>query len=166
MLLPFGQTVRVWRQHRGMTQQALAAAARLPRPNLSAIERGEREVTLATLRALAAALDVNPGRLADGTPPQPEQAVRLSRKAMERIAEAAIAHRRLPNPAEAALASWLGELVEQRRQVLRGRRSALRGRRRVRAAWLQLAAACPPQVVHSLFERAENRLSIHGSTTD
>jgi transcriptional regulator with XRE-family HTH domain len=60
---PFGETVLAWRLARGMTQAALARAACIPRPNLSAIERGDREVTLKTLRALALALEVRPGVL-------------------------------------------------------------------------------------------------------
>ncbi|HMF41326.1 MAG TPA: helix-turn-helix transcriptional regulator, partial [Polyangia bacterium] len=67
---PFGETVLAWRLARGMTQAELGRAARIPRPNLSAIERGDREVTLKTLRALALALDVRPGVLADGIPPE------------------------------------------------------------------------------------------------
>jgi transcriptional regulator with XRE-family HTH domain len=45
-MLPFGATVVAWRLARAMSQENLARAAGIPRPNLSAIERGEREVTL------------------------------------------------------------------------------------------------------------------------
>lgn len=68
-MLPFGETVLAWRLARGLTQAALANLARVSRPNLSAIERGQREVTLGTLRALAVALDVRPGVLVDGVSP-------------------------------------------------------------------------------------------------
>lgn len=66
-MIPFGQAVLLWRLHRGLTQQTLAVKARVPRSNLSAIERGKREVSLRTLRSLALALEVRPGVLADGT---------------------------------------------------------------------------------------------------
>src|SRR6266700_81765 len=68
-MLPFGETLLAWRLARGMSQAELAQAARMSRPNLSAVERGDREVTLRTLRRLALALDVRPGILADGVAP-------------------------------------------------------------------------------------------------
>ena len=67
--LPFGQAVMLWRRQGGLTQQALARRAGIPQPNLSAIERGGRAVSLTTIRALAAALGVRPGMLVDGMPP-------------------------------------------------------------------------------------------------
>src|SRR6185312_11287307 len=102
----FGETVLAWRLTRGMTQTQLARAARVPRPNLSAIERGDREVTLRTLRALALALDVRPGALVDGEMPNAPGAP-FTRTQMERIADAAVQGTRLPDEREADLARWL-----------------------------------------------------------
>src|SRR6185437_7370469 len=103
---PFGETVLAWRLTRGMTQAQLARAARIPRTNLSAIERGEREVTLPTLRALALALNVRPGTLVDGETPG-ASASPLTRTQMERIAEATVRGTALSDPRESALARWL-----------------------------------------------------------
>lgn len=50
--------VRAWREHRGLTQEALAAAAGISTPFLSQIEGGKRVGSLDTLRAIARALDV------------------------------------------------------------------------------------------------------------
>ncbi len=50
--------VRAWREHRGLTQEALAAAAGISTPFLSQIEGGKRVGSLDTLRAVARALDV------------------------------------------------------------------------------------------------------------
>lgn len=50
--------VRAWREHRGMTQDALAAAAGVSKPFISQIEGGKREGTTATLKKLARALGV------------------------------------------------------------------------------------------------------------
>ena len=83
-----------------MTQAELARASHIPRPNLSTIERGDRDVTLRTLRALALALDVTPGTLADGVSPH-QSSSPLRREAMERIAAAAVTGRPLANPREA-----------------------------------------------------------------
>jgi transcriptional regulator with XRE-family HTH domain len=59
----FGQRVRVLRIQRGLSQEALADAARLHRTHISLIERGERSMRLETLAALALALGVQPSEL-------------------------------------------------------------------------------------------------------
>jgi len=50
--------IKLWREHRGLTQQALAVLAGISKPYLSQIETGKRQGTLETLSALARALDV------------------------------------------------------------------------------------------------------------
>jgi DNA-binding XRE family transcriptional regulator len=57
-LLAGSTPLRAWRQHLGMTAQALAASAGLSRPYLTQIESGRRTGTLATLERLAHALGV------------------------------------------------------------------------------------------------------------
>jgi len=51
--------IKALREHRGLTQAALAKAAGIGRLYLSQIETGRRAGSLATLRALAKALKVN-----------------------------------------------------------------------------------------------------------
>lgn len=50
--------VRVWREHRGMTATALAAAADISNSQLSAIENGESSGSVAALRRMANILQV------------------------------------------------------------------------------------------------------------
>lgn len=50
--------VRVWREHRGLTAQALAEAAGLAQSYVSQIETGKRDGTVDTLVKLAGALGV------------------------------------------------------------------------------------------------------------
>jgi antitoxin component HigA of HigAB toxin-antitoxin module len=50
--------LRAWREHRGLTLQALADAAGLSKPYVSQIESGKRAGTAATLKKLASALGV------------------------------------------------------------------------------------------------------------
>lgn len=50
--------VKVWREYRGLTQDALAAQAGISKAYLCQIETGRREGAIKTLRALAAALGV------------------------------------------------------------------------------------------------------------
>ena len=51
--------IRVWRQHRGLTQQQLAGAAGIDKSYLSQIETGKRGGSAKVLRAIANALDVD-----------------------------------------------------------------------------------------------------------
>lgn len=60
------RNVRAARERRHLTQARLASAAGLSKSGLSLVERGIREATLATLLALARALQVPPELLLDG----------------------------------------------------------------------------------------------------
>jgi DNA-binding XRE family transcriptional regulator len=51
-------SVKLWREHRGMTQQDLADKAGISKSYLSQIESGKRQGTVDTLSAIARALDV------------------------------------------------------------------------------------------------------------
>ncbi len=50
--------VKLWREHRGLTQHDLAKRAGISKPYLSQIETGKRQGTVETLGAIARALDV------------------------------------------------------------------------------------------------------------
>ncbi len=51
-------SIRLWREHRRLTQQELADQAGISKPYLSQIESGKRQGTVETLAAIARALDV------------------------------------------------------------------------------------------------------------
>ena len=143
-MLPFGETVLAWRLERGLTQAELALAAHLPRPNLSAIERGDREVTLKTLRSLALALGVRPGVLADGVSPHDERGG-LSRAGLERIAKAAVSGKPPGDPREAAAAQWLRKTASARIGGFRSGRSD--------RAYFRLRISETAETVASLVDR-------------
>ena len=50
--------IRVWREHRGMTQQQLAEAAGISTPYLSQLESGKRTGSTEVLTAIAKALNL------------------------------------------------------------------------------------------------------------
>ncbi len=50
--------MKLWREHRGLTQQALADQSGISKPYLSQIESGKRQGTVETLAAIARVLDV------------------------------------------------------------------------------------------------------------
>jgi DNA-binding XRE family transcriptional regulator len=56
--------VKVWREHRGMTQEKLAKASGVSRPMIAAIEAGHKRGGIATLKKLAEALRIDSDHLA------------------------------------------------------------------------------------------------------
>ena len=69
-MISFSQNLRSWRLCRGWTQEELARRSGVSRPNLVALERGQRECTLTTLYRLAASFEISPGVLLDQAPPE------------------------------------------------------------------------------------------------
>ena len=166
-MLVFGQAIRIWRTHRGLSQARLARVAGLSRPNLSTIERGGRDVTLGTLRALAVALEVTPGTLADGIPPAlPGRIASLSRQALERIADGVVRNRPVRGELERTLVELLRHLTKARRHLAFGRGGLPRVGSRVETiSWLRLKASCPRPVLRTLLERIDDRLRLYGTQT-
>jgi DNA-binding XRE family transcriptional regulator len=58
-LLDGENKIKVWRMHRGMTQQALADSCGVSKPYISQLEAGSRLASQGVLRKLAAALRVD-----------------------------------------------------------------------------------------------------------
>ncbi len=58
-LLAGDNPLRVWRRHRGMTQQALAVAIGIGKSYLSEIESGKKDGSIRVIKAAAEFLDVD-----------------------------------------------------------------------------------------------------------
>ena len=56
--------VKIWREHRGLTQDGLAKASNISRSMIAAIEAGHKKGGIATLKKLAGALGVDLDNLA------------------------------------------------------------------------------------------------------
>ena len=61
--IAFGKVVRRFREAEGLSQEALAAKARIHRTYIGGIERGERNPTLLMIHRLAGALGITPAQL-------------------------------------------------------------------------------------------------------
>ncbi|WP_196481327.1 helix-turn-helix domain-containing protein [Burkholderia diffusa] len=59
----FGLAVRAFRQHAGLSQEALADLAGLHRTYIGGVERGERNVSLLNIHVLAGALGITASEL-------------------------------------------------------------------------------------------------------
>ena len=167
--LPFSHNLLLWRSSRNLTQAQLAGRSGIPQPNLSAIERGARDVSLRTLRALAAALQVRPGVLADGIPPAASggQAEALDRDALERIASAVAGRRVRVRAGERQVVELLKPLVQGRLQALRKtRRVGTYGARTVRLSWMKLRARCSEAVLESLIQRVSEQAAANEPPAD
>jgi ribosome-binding protein aMBF1 (putative translation factor) len=57
-------TVKIWREHRGLTQEDLAKRSKVSRPMIAAIESKHKKGGIATLKKLAGALEVDLDHLA------------------------------------------------------------------------------------------------------
>lgn len=64
----FGNNLRHYRQEAGISQDALAAKMGVDRAHVSAMERGQQNVTIITLWHAALALEVKPAALLDDRP--------------------------------------------------------------------------------------------------
>ena len=58
-ILDGDNSIRAWREHRGLTQQALADSASVSKPYLSQIEAGKRTGTAEVLTRIAETLDLS-----------------------------------------------------------------------------------------------------------
>ncbi len=157
-MLPFGEAVLAWRLERGLTQAALARRAGVARPNLSAIEGGRRDVTLATVRALALALEVRPGILVDGVSPGGATPV-LSRLDLERVATAAARGETLADGRLDQLARWLADAAATRVAVARGGPLQRHRPRQAARAWFHLKTRQSATTAASLLERMMAKVS-------
>jgi transcriptional regulator with XRE-family HTH domain len=63
----FASNVRVIRQQRGLSQEALASLAGLHRTYMGAVERGERNVSIDNIERIASALNLEAFKLLQTT---------------------------------------------------------------------------------------------------
>jgi transcriptional regulator with XRE-family HTH domain len=155
-MITFGENILLWRLHKSLSQEQLASMSGLPRPNLSDIEKGKRDVTLSTIRLLANALGVLPGTLVNGEPPKHKEGKgTLSREYMERVASSVAQGRPPKDPAERHIYHLLKEVLNCGLKCARTRQRNLPlPTRRGNRAWLLLRALYPAETVNSLIARS------------
>jgi transcriptional regulator with XRE-family HTH domain len=146
-MITFGENILLWRLHRSLSQERLAKLSNLPRPNVSDIEKGKRD--------LANALDVSPGTLVNGEPPGYDNWKRdFSRAALERIACSVVQGAPPQDPAEHQMYDLLKEILQCSLQSARNHQGKLpQPTRKSTRAWLYLRALCSIETINSLVNR-------------
>lgn len=165
-MIPFGRCLNLWRLHRGMSQAVLAREAGVPQPNLSDMERGEKEVSLRTLRALALALNIKPGLLADGIGPDSQAPLVLTRDRLERIAQAVVEGKTMADAQERELAMGVTLLVKAKFRAMGHslkRPSKIKVSRVIekwknKKAWLLLKTKYRDEEIDSLIKRISEKI--------
>lgn len=129
----------------------------IPRPNISAIESGKREVSLTTLRLLAANLRTTPGALVDGVAPIHFKKTLLSRKSLEEIAQASlgkkIAHL---TPEQKDISFILSNIIKNKINANKARyRNTLKGPKTYVNNWMMLKATLGSEAMNNLLARID-----------
>lgn len=161
---PIGQSITLWRLHRGMTQGALAAASSVSRPNLSAIEQGGRDMTLQTLRRIASALGVGAGALIDGVGPKPEYTpIDKNRHSLDRIARLAAGQSVRASNREKRIAQALASIMKSKTGQKRTGPKRVRTVRSAERTILRLKTDLGQEMFRHLVRRVEKNLASAGA---
>lgn len=161
-MVAFAQNLYLWRIFRGLSQQELAARSGIPRPNISAIESGKREVSLATLRLLASGLGTSPGVLVNGIAPVHFKRDILSRESLEKIAQASLDRNEAHlTPQQKEVSAGLSRIIRNRvnagnsiyKDIIKGRQTHIND-------WLVLKTALGREALNSLLARIDKHIGL------
>ena len=158
-----GENVYLWRLAKGLSQESLARRAGIPRPNLSAIEKGRQDITVATLRALSFALGINPGLLVDGIAPlEFNKSGRWPRKLLEDTAQASLdTDFDTLNPKDKAVSSLLSKITKNRINAQkRIYKNTIKTRRACINSWLMLKSGIGKEIAGNLLSRQDKLLNL------
>lgn len=161
-MVTFGENIYLWRIFRGLSQDDLARKAGIPRPNLSGIENGKREVTLVTLRELAKSLRTTTGMLIEGIPPVRFKQGFFSREALENIVEMSLgAPKKQISAEEKIVAAMLLKIIRNKLDAGNKKfRRNFKNRKLYINNWLMLKAAIGERVLGNLLSRLDKHIEV------
>lgn len=165
-MISLGENVYLWRLAKGLSQESLALRAGIPRPNLSAIEQGRQDITVATLRALSFALGIKPGVLVDGIAPlKLNKSGRWPRNLLEDTAQASLDTDFYKlNPKDKTVSSLLSKITKNRINAQNKiYRNTLKARKASINSWLMLKSGVGREIVGNLLSRQDKVLSLRTS---
>lgn len=156
-MVDFAQNLYLWRIFRGLSQEELAERTGIPRPNISAIESGKREVSMTTLRLLASSLGTTPGALVDGIAPLHFNRSILSRTSLETITQASLGRKTVPlTPGQKDISLILSGIIKNKINANKARyKDTLKGHQTYAKDWLMLKAAIGKETLSNLLARID-----------
>lgn len=147
--MQFGESIYLWRSYKGLTQSELAKKAGIPRPNLVAIEKGRRDVSLATQRRLAYALGTTPGDLVNGVSPIHLSRTVFSRESLEKIAKG-----------EGIIGRMFTSVTKNRIYAMKKiNKNSLRGYKDCINNWLLLKSSLGREIISNLISRQDKEMA-------
>ena len=145
-MLDIGQNIFRERLTRGITQAELARSAGLTQPNLSAIEKGRRDMTVSTLRRISLALGVGASRLLGESPAEKTAPATLNRPRIERLARLVVQPGDLDQTEDEKIARHF-------RQILPAPGARRRPAKKTLQSWFELRAQFDQNQIRSILER-------------
>ena len=161
-MVAFAQNLYLWRIFRGLSQQKLAERSGIPRPNISAIESGKREVSLSTLRLLASCLRITPGALVNGIAPIHYKGDITSRESLEKIVQASLGRNKAHlTPQQKDISASLSRIIRNRvnagnkiyKDISKDRQAHIND-------WLVLKTALGREALNSLLARIDKHIEL------
>ena len=143
-MIPIGHQIYLKRLERHLTQAEFAVIAGIAQPNLSNIEKGKQDVTVSTLRKIAAALNVHPGTFFSDFDDAPKSS--SSRRKIEHIAKQVAAKTSSPEPHQDAVVRLYQNVLPYKGRVRA---------RELQRSWLELRKRFNSQEINSVHERVE-----------
>ncbi len=156
-MINIGQNIYLWRVFKELSQEELAASSGVPRPNLSVIESGKRDLTVTTLRKIARPLGVSAGELLDGIAPVNFNSCASSREDQDAIIRASFGDKtvhlsRKQKMLSLMLANIAHDKINLFRYKLRG--NLLKNKSYIKD-WLLLKAGLEPALLNKLLSLLE-----------
>lgn len=145
-----GQRLRLERVRGGMSQIELARRTGIAQANLSNIENGKQDITVATLLQICLALGIKPSSVLDPAANRPANP-RFSRARLEKIA-AAVVGARVPSSKEDQ-----GIVGLLRKNMLAGRGRRLSAKEAT-LCWADLRQQLTDEEIRTLLQRVEDAL--------
>ena len=145
-MLDIGQNITSERLKKGLTQAFLARAAGVSQPNLSAIEKGKRDMTVCTLKRISQALGTSASQLLGEEGSGSTRPFVLGRSRIERIARLVVRPVALGDGQEERVAYHF-------RQVLPAPGARRRPAKQTLRSWLELRRLLDQNQINSVLGR-------------
>lgn len=148
-MLTLGPRLHLERIRRGLSQTALARRTGIAQANLSNIERGKQDITVATFLQICLALGVRPSSILEA-PGTSRPRRRLTRAWMEKIAASVVGHIQ-PSSEERELVLFL-------RKIMRLGRNRRISAKEVNISWASLRRQLTDGEIEALRQRVQDTL--------